>query len=142
MDTETECGLISKQNKQALNAMAKAIHQNNSDAGWWSPEDIDALNIGKKMSKQGVTIVAMKLALVHSEVSEALEGIRKGLNDEHLPNRKMFEVEIADVFIRLFDIAGACKIDLGGAFIEKLAYNQKRQDHKKENREGTGGKII
>lgn len=52
------------------------------------------------------------LCLVVSEVSEALEGERKDLQDTHLPKRKMAEVELADVLIRIFDIAGAYNVDL------------------------------
>ena len=57
-------------------------------------------------------------------------------------NRKMFEVELADAIIRIFDTAGKYNIDLGGAFIEKLEYNLNREDHKLENREKDGGKKF
>lgn len=83
-----------------------------------------------------------KLALVHSEVSEALEGYRKNLQDDHLPSRKMFEVELADAVIRIFDLAGAQNLDLGGALLEKLIYNQQRPDHKLEARAADNGKAF
>lgn len=86
--------------------------------------------------------IGTMLALVHSEVSEALEGFRKDLMDDHLPHRKMAEVELADIIIRVFDLAGACEFDIGGAVVEKLQYNTRRQDHKKENREKEGGKKF
>ena len=85
---------------------------------------------------------ATKLALVHSEVSEALEGDRKDLMDSHLPHRTALEVELADAVIRILDLAGAKHLDLAGAIIEKLAYNQQRADHKRENRAAEGGKKI
>lgn len=81
------------------------------------------------------------IALMHSELSEGLEALRKDLNDDHLPHRKGIECELADTIIRIFDFAGARKLDLAGAFIEKLAYNQQRADHKLENR-ANGGKAF
>lgn len=80
------------------------------------------------------------LCLVHSEVSEAMEGHRKNLMDDKLPHRKMFEVELADAIIRILDIAGAHELDLGGAIVEKLQYNMFRPDHKIENRLKEDGK--
>lgn len=86
--------------------------------------------------------VGTMLALIHSEVSEALEGFRKDLNDDHLPNRKMAEVELADAVIRIFDLAGAQGFDLGAALVEKLKYNTMRSDHKLENRNLENGKKF
>jgi len=86
--------------------------------------------------------VGTMLALIHSEVSESLEGFRKDINDDHLPNRKMAEVELADAVIRIFDLAGSQGFDLGGALKEKLVYNMNRLDHKAENRKKQNGKKF
>lgn len=128
-----------------MNEISNVLHQDNTTAGWWTEEEkgwVADIKTNGPNKKLGVMLVATKLCLAHSEISESLEGIRKGLMDDHLPHRDMFEVEIADVFIRLFDLAGATGIDLGGAMIEKLGYNKRRKDHKKEHRDGAGGKTI
>lgn len=80
------------------------------------------------------------LCLVHSEISEGMEGARKGLMDDHLPDRPMLEVELADAVIRIFDMAGGLSLDLPGAIAAKLLYNQTRADHRPENRAAAGGK--
>lgn len=85
---------------------------------------------------------AEMLCLIHSEISEAMEGERKGLMDDHLPNRPMAEVELADAVIRIGDYCGRWGYDLGGAIVEKLVYNATRADHKPENRAQEGGKKF
>ena len=83
-----------------------------------------------------------KLMLVVSELSEAMEGDRKDCMDDKLPHRKMREVELADALIRILDLAGGYNMDLGGAVVEKLAFNAQRADHKVENRMAEGGKSY
>ena len=59
------------------------------------------------------------LALIHSEVSEALEAYRKD-------DRANFQEELADVFIRLLDLSHGMGIDLGTEVLAKLAKNRTR----------------
>ncbi len=121
-----------------LNDMSAHLHTVSVRAGWWTHKTLGDL----KQPELRKFVIGTKLALVHSEVSEATEGFRKDKMDDHLPNRKMVEVELADTLIRIFDLAGALNLDLGGAVIDKLAYNQLRPDHKPEAREAEGGKAI
>src|SRR5690606_34007662 len=110
----------------ATNSLVKLCHGLAKDAGWHDkPREVGTM-----------------LALIHSEVSEAMEGFRKDLNDDHLTHRKMAEVELADAVIRIFDLAGAQGFDLGGALVEKLVYNTQRADHKVENRYKENGKKF
>lgn len=97
---------------------------------------------GEGYSKLPARNVAEMLCLVHSEISEALEGHRKKLMDDKLPHRQMFEVELADAVIRILDICGGLGLDLEGAYAEKMAYNAIRSDHKTENRLKGGGKAY
>lgn len=118
-----------------VNSLVSMCHVASSNAGWWVDKDGNDI-------RDNPFCYAAKLALVHSEASESLEGDRKGQMDDHLPHRPMREVELADLLIRVFDLAGAYNMDVGGALVEKLAYNKQRQDHKKENREAAGGKSY
>lgn len=105
------------------------------ESGWWKEYD----EMPEQYRKY---FICTKLFLGVSEIVEGLEGFRKSLMDDHLPNRKMLEVELADALIRIGDLAGALGLDLAGATIEKLAYNQQRPDHKPENRAAPGGKKV
>lgn len=102
-------------------------------SGWWTD-----LETGERKDRN----IGELLCLVHSEISEAMEGVRKGMKDDKLPHRSMFEVELVDALIRIFDIAGAYNLDLAGAYIEKRAYNDSRADHRIENRRAEGGKKF
>ena len=114
-----------------LNDYARECHEANKQ--WWQdPETGEPIKRNK----------GELIALMHSELSEALEGIRKDLMDDKLTHRKMEEVELADVLIRIFDYAGGFGLDLQGAFEEKMAYNRNRADHKHENRVKEGGKKF
>ena len=112
----------------AINEVVRTCHKASFDAGWWS---------GSMNSN-----IPTKLCLIHSEVSEAMEGFRKDLMDDKLTHRKMIEVELADAVIRIADLAGHLGLDLGGAIFEKLEFNTIRPDHKPENRAKKGGKKF
>lgn len=85
-----------------LNSLAAEIHQQNVEAGWW-----DDFLPDRKHERYGTAMI-----LVISELTEAMEGHRKDLMDDHLPNEKMFDVELADAMIRLLDLVGAFEIDM------------------------------
>lgn len=115
-----------------LNQMCADVHEANRK--WWTD-----LETGEYPIKRNIGEL---LALVHSEISEALEGARKNLPDDKLPHRPMLEVELADAIIRIFDIAAGFNLDLGGAYVEKMAFNATRADHSLEARKGAHGKKF
>lgn len=84
-----------------LNELAAIVH--GANIKWWQN-----IETGEPITRNKMEL----LALVASEVSECLEGERKNLMDDKLPDRKMAEVEMADAFIRLLDFAAGFGIDL------------------------------
>lgn len=131
---------------KALKAIQGICHENSYEAGWWhsqnSKKPVDqAFNL-RLRNPYGLLVGATKISLIHSEISEALEGFRKDKKDEHLPQHPSVGVELADAIIRILDLAGAMGLDLPQMLADKIAYNISRPDHKKENRAKIGGKAI
>lgn len=179
-------------NPEYINKLSEKIYQQNVEMGWWDDPD---------------RCVYQTLQLVSTEVSEATEGSRKNLMDDHLPQYKMEVVELADAMIRMLDFGGRYELtytptgaespimgrevsaganhlginlalcdfvkawflekeketldtfysavidmilncaanrgyNIALALNDKLSYNSRRPDHKKENREKTGGKKF
>lgn len=124
-----ETGQSSAMRAAILNGFAQLVH--NANKKWWHD-----LETGAPIARN----VGELLMLVTSELAEAMEGHRKSLQDDKLPHRSMFEVEIADAIVRLFDLAAGMGLDLGGAFEEKMQFNATRHDHSIEGRKAAGGK--
>ena len=97
----------------AINIAAIDCHQNAKDKGWWD--------------KPRSTLEC--LALIHSEVSEAVEDVRDGNTTiKYAEDGKLngLPSELADVVIRVFDLAGHLNIDIGKVIVEKHEYNKTR----------------
>lgn len=118
---------------RGLVAAQQLAHSTAMNAGWYRDPETGAhvkRNVGEV------------IALMHSELSEALEAYRKDLLDDKLPERPGIEVEFADCILRIFDAAAALDLDVPGAIIEKNRYNRRRKDHTLEARAATGGKKF
>lgn len=138
--------------KQTIGELSKEIHQNNVNSGWWHIDGghghkisvIEMIHNPENviMERFAMSLIAEKLCLTHSEISEGMEGLRKNLMDDKLPHRPMLEVELADAVIRILDLSSALGFDIEGAIIEKLEFNKTRPDHKIENRNKKNGKKF
>ena len=97
-----------------LSTMAEAIHAGNIERGFWP---------------SGATPEALEraLLLIHSEISECVEAIRKdNPPDKHLPEFDNATVELADAVIRILDVSAAYNLNLGEAIVKKVAFNESR----------------
>jgi NTP pyrophosphatase (non-canonical NTP hydrolase) len=87
------------------------VFVNARDKGWWRDERNDGEAI----------------ALMHSELSEALEGLRAGNpSSDKIPDFTQVEEELADCIIRIMDMASGRGWRVAPALIAKLAYNSER----------------
>ena len=124
--------------KTNLNEVSKEVYEANKLKGF----DVKKENLGQT------------LCLIHSEISEALEAIRKNryanlsyfeIDDKKFSDivsfesnfktyiKDTFEDEIADTFTRLMDLVGALDIDIDRHIELKRRYNSLREfKHGKE----------
>ncbi|MGB4521009.1 MAG: hypothetical protein WBI28_03640 [Candidatus Omnitrophota bacterium] len=93
-----------KKNKPDINSLIIACHSIAREKGWWDSERNDAELI----------------ALMHSELSEALEAMR------NQGTKGAIAEELADCCIRIFDYCGAREINLEESLLKKIEFNKTR----------------
>lgn len=99
---------------QSFGAIQSVVHAIALQKGWYETERNDGEAI----------------ALMHSELSEALEALRIGNpGSKKIQGFSQVEEELADVIIRIMDYAGANNLNIAEAIISKANYNIGR-DHK------------
>lgn len=114
----------------AINELTDLCYSNSRAHGFWDDESAGVRENTVMTTHQKIKSVPEKLALIHSEVSEALEAYRDKQMDTEV-NRESgkpegFPSELADIVIRVCDLAGALGIDLGDEIAMKVRYNISR----------------
>lgn len=97
---------------EELRKLQEDINQTARNKGWWDK----AVNWGEQ------------IALMHSELSEALEAYRVGNPpDDKIPEFSGMEAEFADVIIRILNVAQQENLDVIGAMVAKAEMNKTRE---------------
>ena len=113
-----------------IKELVKKSHKNAREKGFWKEYEISCYELNnalKNFSSRNIeecifiknAIISQSLLLIVSEITEAVEGLRKGDVDN-------FKEELADVAIRLADLCGGLDIDLEEEIKKKIDKNKNR----------------
>lgn len=110
--------------RQVVYSLMNTIHGMTVKNGFWDMAVIDGPD--GVIFDPAERSIGEQIALMHSELSEALEADRKDLQDDKLPEYDGLTVELADCIIRIMDTACAYDLPLWDALCDKIKYNASR----------------
>lgn len=104
----------------SLHRLVDEAFDNSTEHGFTKIYDelMDAVPVELRRDMRRTTLLA-KLALITSEVGEAVSALQHGSDPG-------FAEEVADIVIRVLDLCGYAQIDLGGEMLNKMVSNRKR----------------
>ena len=100
----------------SLELFQRFCHASAKSKGFWDGPMFESSN----------SAIPIKLALIVSEVGEAIDAHRSSAMDSHLPNVEGLVAELADIQIRVWDLAGRYSMPLAEVILKKLEYNLTR----------------
>lgn len=121
--------------KDALDELVRECYGNSERHGFWKDYKTTRAIIVKSQGACGPGTLAgkyeldtklHKIALIVSELGEAVEGVRKPGFDEHCTIFSNEAIELADVIIRIMDYCGAFGVPIGDAVLAKMRFNATR----------------
>lgn len=125
-----EPALIINDESVDLNRLCFEANDNATEKGFWDAPILPTSENERECGHIETLMFGAKLALIHSEVSEALEEIREDqpINETRIINGKPegFGVELADIVIRVCDLAAQAGVNLGAMVNLKMRYNKTR----------------
>ena len=109
-----------------ITELAKELHQRARDKGFWDDMEEALADSVKHRDVIRAAFICQKLALIGSELGEAVEALRSPGPCKKIPEITSFEEEFVDVLIRLLDLGGFLKIDIDQVLKLKDEYNAGR----------------
>lgn len=123
----------------AFNDIQKKVNQTAHDKGWYESKlrglieyapmstDVYDSDISDASKELDSIEDARRIALMHSELSEGLEGLRQGNPpSDHIPEFSAIEEELADCIIRIMDVSQERGWRIAEALEAKRRFNNTR----------------